>query len=146
MAWPPRVVTLPGVERSVSVAREWAGVVLEAVGCVGVDDALLVVSELVGNAVKHTESGGAGGLVMVVVFDAGAEMVRIEVIDDGAATVPRQREPDLESLDGRGLWLVERLSCRWGVRRVGGGRQSVWALMPMAEPKPDKYESASVGR
>lgn len=124
----PGFITLPGTARAAGVARSWVGLLLEEAGSICVDDALIVVSELVGNAVRHTKSGMPGGVItMLIVESERGETVRIEVVDEGAATVPAPREPDASELCGRGLWLVGELSAAWGVRSVGGDRRVVWA-------------------
>lgn len=124
-------MTLPGTARAAGVARHWVALLLEVVGCPCevVDEALIITSELVGNAVRHTASGRPGGwITMLVVESHEGKAVRIEVIDDGgAATVPAPREPDPSEMCGRGLWLVGELSSCWGVRSAGGDRQAVWA-------------------
>ncbi|MEU6997693.1 ATP-binding protein [Nonomuraea sp. NPDC046570] len=140
MAGVPGLVTLPGTARAVGVARHWGALVLEAAGCGCVDEALIVVSELVGNAVRHTRSGGPGGKITMLIVESGGDMVRIEVVDDGAVSVPAPREPDSSELSGRGLWLVDELSAEWGVRVVAGDRRAVWALMPISERQPAHAE------
>ncbi|GLW09545.1 hypothetical protein Misp01_46740 [Microtetraspora sp. NBRC 13810] len=131
----PMSMTVPGVGDAVPLARHWVRLVLGTAGCVMLDDALLTVSELVGNAVKHSQSGSTGGLVTVVIGYQGPEMTRITVIDDGGATVPMPREPNHDLLDvsGRGLWLVNSVCRAWGVTDTDGGRRAVWALIPVAD-------------
>ncbi|WP_433515936.1 hypothetical protein ACQP2T_10340 [Nonomuraea sp. CA-143628] len=63
--------------------------------------------------------------VEVVAVDA--EVVRVEVTDDGADTVPRSRVSSVDDCHGRGLWLVEQISLKWGVRLLGAGQRAVWA-------------------
>jgi len=92
-----------------------------------VDDARLVASELVGNAVLHTGSGRPGGLVRVKVHEVTGALVRVEVIDEGAVTVPRSRRSGADECGGRGLWLVERTAISWGTRSVPWRRNLVWA-------------------
>jgi anti-sigma regulatory factor (Ser/Thr protein kinase) len=116
-----------GVARSVSVARHCVGSVLAAAGHRYVDGVLLVVSELVGNAVMHTESGLAGGLVTVDVQGIGRQLARIDVIDQGSNTAPQVREPRDTASSGRGLKIVEMTALRWGVRDDGLGGKAVWA-------------------
>ena len=82
------------------------------------DDALLLTSELVTNAVLHGRSE-----VCVEVTPA-AESVRIAVLDENSRHPAPVRE-DHDALDGRGLALVAAVATRWGVddRPLG---KSVW--------------------
>jgi anti-sigma regulatory factor (Ser/Thr protein kinase) len=120
-------VVLPGVTRSVAVARHCVGEMLAAAGHRDVEDARLIVSELVSNALIHTASRLLGGVVTVEVIAVDIEIVRVEVTDDGADTVPRVRVPGGDDCHGRGLWLVEQVSLKWGVRLLGAGQRAVWA-------------------
>ncbi|MFD1539717.1 ATP-binding protein [Nonomuraea guangzhouensis] len=120
-------VVLPGVAHSVAVARHCVGEMLAAAGHRGVEDVQLIVSELAGNALVHTASGLYGGVVTVEVVAIDAEIVRVEVTDDGADTVPRVRVSGDDDCHGRGLWLVEQVSLKWGVRLLGAGQRAVWA-------------------
>lgn len=85
------------------------------------DDMLLVVSELVTNAVEH----GAPPVGMTV--SGSSHGVTVEVYD-AAGGEPRVRT--LERLDaaggGRGLRLVSEIAADWGVRADGQGK-GVWA-------------------
>ncbi|CND46846.1 Histidine kinase-%2C DNA gyrase B-%2C and HSP90-like ATPase [Mycobacterium tuberculosis] len=119
-------VTLPGVRRSVGVAR---GFVRDlAADLPAVDDLVTVVSETVANAVTHTASGLPGGSVTVVLTE-GAGVYRLEVADDGAAggRPHVKAEPGAET--GRGMRIVEALAARWGFR-ADGPRTVVWAEFP----------------
>jgi CheY-like chemotaxis protein len=93
------------------------------------DDALLVVSELVTNAVVHGESEAELRLI------PGQGILRIEVADDGeAAPDPRLAGDDDEH--GRGLLLISVLSTAWGTEAAPGGGKVVWADLPVAnEPQ-----------
>lgn len=128
-------VTLPGTRRSVGVAR--AFVRDAAAGLPAVDDLVLVVSELVANAVTHTASGLAGGRVTVVLA-AGDGLVRLEVADGGAAGgrphVRAEAAPASGGAEtGRGMRIVAALSARWGFR-ADGPRTVVWAEFPAPAP------------
>jgi anti-sigma regulatory factor (Ser/Thr protein kinase) len=96
------------------------------------DDALLVVSELVTNAVEHTLSGRPGGTVTVTTA-ATAAQVYIEVTDDGpradAPSVPALVDPLVWAEHGRGLHLVARCSSHWGVDHHSDGRTTVWSVL-----------------
>jgi anti-sigma regulatory factor (Ser/Thr protein kinase) len=82
------------------------------------EDARLLVSEVVTNAVEHVEAEGDIA-VTVVLRDS---LLRIEVEDPGSGFVLRDRDPDSER--GWGLQFVQRLADRWGVD--GGERNQVW--------------------
>lgn len=90
------------------------------------DTALLVVSELVTNAVVHTD----GRLVACELLN-GAERLRITVRDQGSApTGPRVCRAGEEER-GRGLLLVETVSSAWGAYESRSGQgHVVWAELP----------------
>lgn len=81
------------------------------------DEAGLIVTELVANAVHH-----AGGCIAVIVSDDQG-CVMLTVVDASTAR-PRRRAPDEDG--GRGLILVEGLCSAWGVTVHDGGKH-VWA-------------------
>lgn len=89
-----------------------------------VDDALLVVSELVTNAVVHAGSQSALRLV------PGGGTLRIEVADDGPAAPDPQLAGDHDE-HGRGLLLVSVLSTAWGTEASPSGGKVVWADLPV---------------
>lgn len=83
------------------------------------DDVRLLVTELVTNAIRH-----AHGRVDLEVQTVSG-YIRVEVTDSGPGFDPKDRpELDLESMGGRGLYLVERIADRWGVEN--GDRTVVW--------------------
>jgi anti-sigma regulatory factor (Ser/Thr protein kinase) len=82
------------------------------------DDALLLTSELVTNAVLH---GRSDVCIEVEVLDP---VVRISVFDENSRhPAPVGEDPD--ALDGRGLALVDALAERWGVEDRPLGK-AVW--------------------
>ena len=84
------------------------------------NDLLVLVTELVTNAVRHA---GLGPDDLIVLHLAAADgVVRAEVCDPGPGFVPIAREPGPEG--GFGLVLLRTLSDRWGVST--GGRTCVW--------------------
>jgi anti-sigma regulatory factor (Ser/Thr protein kinase) len=120
-------IDLPGKVSSVAVARTYVRGLLGAVGHPGVEEVELLVSELVTNAVQHSDSGRtACGVVRLVVTDTG-HALRVEVIDEGSAgaipQIPAQVDPLSES--GRGLWLVRELTPAWGWKEDAAGR-ALW--------------------
>lgn len=98
------------------------------------DQAELVVSELVGNAVKH--AGGASTLELT----RTADCVRIAVSDRGGGA-PQRLQPGLLEEGGRGLFIVATVSSGWGHRPIPGGK-TVWAELTVpaqlgAAARPD---------
>ena len=94
-----------------------------------VDDLLLVVSELVTNAVRH----GSPPVRLEVLADA--HQVRVAV-GDGAPGLPDPRTADADAEGGRGMVLVELLARAHGVLLQPPGK-SVWASVtrpPGARP------------
>ena len=77
---------------------------------------------------EHSGSAVAGGVVTVTVA-AGDKVVRVEVTGrsgDGVPVLrPAAEAADGEAEGGRGLWLVDMLSARWGYQR-GGGLATTW--------------------
>ena len=91
------------------------------------ENAQLVVSELVTNGVLH--SGACTTDALVVRVALSRTMVRLEVEDSGRGGVIAPRSPDLTIGGGLGLQLVQALSERWGTERVSEGGTSVWAQL-----------------
>jgi anti-sigma regulatory factor (Ser/Thr protein kinase) len=88
-------------------------------------DAVTVLAELVGNAVRHA-APLPGNVVQVAwrLLDGGG--VQIWVTDGGSSKSPIARIAGPDALDGRGLTIVQALAARWGVERDWRG-QCVWA-------------------
>lgn len=82
------------------------------------DTAVLLVSELATNSVRHAATAFT---VSVEVGDPG---VRVEVADQDP-TVPVPKATTRRDLSGRGLAIVARLAQDWGVEPVDGGKL-VW--------------------
>jgi anti-sigma regulatory factor (Ser/Thr protein kinase) len=121
-------VTVAGRAERARVAREFVGGVLGPGHPCG-EVAVLLVSELFGNSVRHSGSGLPGETVTVVVAIAGG-VVRVEVSDRSGPGVPALSPADGDAEGGRGLWLVERLAARWGWRRRGGRTETWFELRP----------------
>jgi len=116
-------VTIAGRAERARVARQFVGAVLGP-GHPCVEVAVLLVSELFGNSVRHSGSGAPGETVSVAVA-AGGGVVRVEVTDRSGPGVPALSPVDGDAEGGRGLRLVARLAARWGWRRCGG-RTVTW--------------------
>ncbi|WEH35569.1 ATP-binding protein [Streptomyces sp. AM 4-1-1] len=114
-------------EQSVSAARRYARIWLDNfdVGDAG-ESLVLIISELVTNAVVHTESTWITCHLWVV-----ADVLHVEVRDQGARLVgPRVRTAGADDEHGRGLLLVESLAQEWGIVPDPFEGRSVWAAVP----------------
>lgn len=100
-------------------ARRFAARTLASWGCEDLEDSvLLLVSELVTNAIIHAHSN------VEVVLRLRPGRVRVEVIDAAAEYVQR-RDAASEDQSGRGMALTEALAAAWGVDTLVAGK-SVW--------------------
>jgi anti-sigma regulatory factor (Ser/Thr protein kinase) len=90
-------------------------------------DAVLLVGELVTNSVLHAATGAAHEIVLELII--GLDDVRIVVTDGGSPTVPMIQPLDPTRPGGRGLFLVDTLSDRWGMTREGTRETRVWFEM-----------------
>lgn len=124
------VVTLPFRASSVRSARSrLKGDLRRArVSPSAVDDAMIVVSELIGNAVRHAAPLESGRLLVSWCVDNDA--VVVEVTDGGSDTLPRVEHSGGDEVGGRGLTIVDALSRRWFVRRAAE-RSTVTAEIPV---------------
>ncbi|WP_242882756.1 ATP-binding protein [Actinomadura litoris] len=122
------VVLLPHAPSSVAVARKRLSSELVASGVYEsiVDDASVIVSELISNALRHARPLPSGQVK--VCWLRRGDLLELEVSDGGAMTEPRRGPGTLSSLGGRGLGIVEALSEGWGVRHEEGAT-TVWAVL-----------------
>jgi anti-sigma regulatory factor (Ser/Thr protein kinase) len=100
-----------------------------------IDDAQLVVSELITNSLRHAGVGSDDVLRLAVEIHKG--VVRVEVQDPGSHGVIAPRRPDLASGGGFGLNVVLALAARWGVVRDRSTRVWVelnWPTDAVANP------------
>lgn len=113
------------------LARRFVGEALDDLGAQDASEsAVLLVSELVTNAVLHARTD-----VDVVVAAHDDERVRVSVIDRNPS-MPAQRSFSPTAGSGRGLHLVESVASRWGIEAKEPGKE-VWFEIDLdAEPAP----------
>lgn len=122
------MVQLPATAASAAIVRRQIADELMTTGIAPalVEDAVLIASELVTNAVQHAETLPAGDLI--VAWEADRHGVVIRVTDGGGSERPHVRHPGPRETSGRGLALVEAMASRWGV--ITGARgTTVWASL-----------------
>lgn len=102
----------------IAQARKFVAEELDGRSATVVDNAVLLVSELATNAVRHV------GSAFTVAVEDSRSAVRISVSDSGGGE-PRARPLDVGSTDGRGLHIVGSLASAWGIEPTATGK-TVW--------------------
>lgn len=121
-----RVWTLPADAGAAGRARKLAAAQLAAWGIEELSDTTeLIVSELVTNAVRH----GEGQVGLRLIRD---RMLICEVTDE-SDTAPRLRRARDDDEGGRGLFITEQLTRRWGARPNRRGK-TIWTEQSFLEP------------
>ncbi|MGW2119940.1 ATP-binding SpoIIE family protein phosphatase, partial [Streptomyces zhihengii] len=87
------------------------------------DAALLVVSELVTNAIAHTRGEVRLNLTL------SSDRLRVAVTDASPRS-PVKPQVEWDATGGRGLLIVEATTAAWGAVPLSGGKQ-VWAEIPV---------------
>ena len=124
----PFTMRLPFAASSVSVARHQLRQWMSDNGGSGegIEDARVVVSELVANSVRHARPLADGSiLVSWTVQPRGLELA---VTDGGAGTRPRAVHASTSALAGRGMTIVGVLALEWWTERTSS-RSTVFALV-----------------
>jgi serine/threonine-protein kinase RsbW len=123
-----RTVRVPWRATSVSKVRRTLVEDLETrdVPPVVVDEAEIVVSELVSNAIRHARPLSDGNLRVHWKVKAG--VVEVEVTDGGSESSPRPAPRTIWAPSGRGLRIVRSLAHEWGVTEDRNGT-TVWASL-----------------
>jgi anti-sigma regulatory factor (Ser/Thr protein kinase) len=113
----------------VSAARHALSDELAAEGVVAPmrDDAVLVLSELVSNAIRHADPLPNGDIRVTWLLDT--DRLHLEITDGGALTRPQAAVAAMSSLGGRGLDIVRTICSAWGVTQEGNA-VTVWADLP----------------
>ncbi|WP_419724022.1 ATP-binding protein [Streptomyces pratensis] len=127
-----------------------------------VDDAVLILSELLSNACRHGRplgrhtDVGDGDIRAAWRVDLNGGLT-VEVTDGGGPTRPVPATPSVTARGGRGLNIISALAQEWGVRDDTSGEVTVWATVPSQKPPgldgdgvdggaPDAERSAAGGR
>jgi anti-sigma regulatory factor (Ser/Thr protein kinase) len=122
-------LTLNGEPRDVQTARAYAREMVGSIPPGACEDVLVVVNELVSNAVQH----GIGPISVAVTLEP-SEVV-IAVTDHGPET-PSFRQPSPHDERGRGLRIVQRLTATWDVAQ-GDGSKTITAVVRLSSRRRD---------
>ena len=140
--------TAPALDVSVPQARHAVRDLLRRQGVPIAGDVvhglLVIVSELVTNAVRHAALLSPEIAVEVAI---GAEWVRVSV-EDNHPYRPKALESDSAQTGGRGLLLVREITREGGgvcdVEHTAGGGKVVWAVLPLTPPAVERAASGGV--
>ncbi|MFC0437471.1 ATP-binding protein [Kutzneria buriramensis] len=128
---PPRrhaEIDLPADATSAALARRFVTDTCVAWQADGLaDDARVVASELVENAVRHGKSRA------LVRLELRRGVLTIAVRDDHPAP-PEHRSVGLAPTGGRGVFMIDALARTWGFTPTWGGGKVVWAVLAAPHP------------
>ncbi|MEU8540058.1 ATP-binding protein [Streptomyces sp. NPDC048717] len=106
-----------------------------------VDDAVLILSELLSNAYRHGRPLGRAdvgeGEVRAAWSIDGAGGLLVEVTDGGGPTRPVPATPSVTAHGGRGLNIIGALAQDWGVRDSATGEVTVWVRVTGGHRRED---------
>lgn len=101
------------------------------------DEAVLLTSELLSNAVLHARTDAR-----LTITSREDGTLRVEVADENPR-LPISVAPPDEAQSGRGLWLVETIATAWGVERTELGK-TVWFELGAFRPTPQPDDCLDV--
>jgi serine/threonine-protein kinase RsbW len=96
-----------------------------------IEDAALLVSEMVGNAVRYAYP--LPGNVLVASWEYTGGRLLLRVTDGGGRNQPHVRDAGPFDTRGRGLAIIDAMAAAWGVKRGENGHGpscTVWAELP----------------
>ncbi|GGT21815.1 ATP-binding protein [Streptomyces purpureus] len=106
-----------------------------------VDDAVLILSELLSNACRHGRplgraDVGDGDIRAAWRLDKRGGLT-VEVTDGGGPTRPVPATPSVTARGGRGLNIISALAQDWGVRDGAAGEVTVWVVVTEGHRRDD---------
>ncbi|NBM18498.1 ATP-binding protein [Streptomyces sp. GC420] len=99
-----------------------------------IDDAVLILSELLSNSCRHgrplgDREAGDGDIRAAWRVDTAGRLT-VEVTDGGGPTRPVPATPSVTARGGRGLNIISALAKDWGVRdNLASGEVTVWVVV-----------------
>lgn len=112
----PFVPSTPGIART----RLAAFLTVHRASNEVIDDALIVVSEMIANAVSHGVPTSDG--MIEISWSINGTLLELSVYDAGVGGSLKPIDFDEDSLSGRGLSIINRVADRWWVDMSKGTR------------------------
>jgi serine/threonine-protein kinase RsbW len=112
----PFVMSTPGVART----RLAAFLTVNRASNEVIDDALIVISEMIANAVSHGVPTSDG--TIEISWAINGTLLELSVYDAGKGGSLKPIDFDEDSLSGRGLQIINRVADRWWVDMSKGTR------------------------
>jgi len=117
----------------VAVARRFVSDALRRWDAAGQrETAVLLVSELVSNAVVHAHTE----IALTLRYDRGLITVGVR---DGSDQLPARSDVPPAATSGRGLQMVDALAVDWGVLRVPEGGKVIWFALGSMPSGPEDH-------
>jgi anti-sigma regulatory factor (Ser/Thr protein kinase) len=126
------VCALRPTSTSSRTAREFATNTLNSWGLPDlIDDAVVIISELVTNAIRHglPPYAAAGGDMPIKLTLVRQGRFVVCIVSDPSDQNPQVRPTDDVGENGRGLHVIEALSRVWGWTPLPGSGKAVWAAL-----------------
>jgi len=125
----PVTMRLPCTSSSVSLARGQLKAWMSDLGASGerVEDARVVISELVANSVRHARPLPDGSILVRWTTDRHG--LQLSVTDGGSGTRPHSVQAGSSALAGRGMAIVDVLAREWWLQQTAT-RCTVHAVLP----------------
>ncbi len=127
----PVSVRVPFAASSVSAVRKQLKTWMAERGSSAdhIEDARVVISELVGNAVRHAQPLPDGTLLLS--WCVSGRHLQLSVTDGGSTTRPHKVDASSSAMTGRGMAIVDSLAVRWWSEQTRS-RSTVHALLPLS--------------
>ncbi len=127
-SYAPITRRVPFAASSVSLARKELRTWMREEGFSrdAIEDGRLVISELVGNSVRHAQPLSDGTILITWCRDRGG--LRVSVTDGGSTSRPRALAAPASAVSGRGMAIVEALAQDWWSERTRS-RSTIHALL-----------------
>lgn len=110
----PFVASTPGIART----RLAAFLTVHRASSAVIDDALIVISEMIANAVSHGVPTSDG--TVEISWSINDDLLELSVQDGGQGGTIKPVDFDEDSLSGRGLSIINRVADRWWVDMAQG--------------------------